>query len=126
MSFIFSYWFCFSVSLIFVFFFFFSSRRRHTRSFHVTGVQTCALPIYCTCRVAVADIYGDLHAGPEEIGSKIISNLTFLSSDQQHRGSRLNTTQQSYIIYNKFINKKFRDKWFVITLNCLFVCLYRL
>src|SRR5919206_2836396 len=25
--------------------FFFSSRRRHTRSFHVTGVQTCALPI---------------------------------------------------------------------------------
>src|ERR671914_3018697 len=27
-------------------FFFFSSRRRHTRSFHVTGVQTCALPIW--------------------------------------------------------------------------------
>ena len=26
--------------------FFFSSRRRHTRSFHVTGVQTCALPIF--------------------------------------------------------------------------------
>ena len=25
--------------------FFFSSRIRHTRSFHVTGVQTCALPI---------------------------------------------------------------------------------
>ena len=29
-------------------FFFFSSRRRHTRSFHVTGVQTCALPIFNT------------------------------------------------------------------------------
>ena len=29
----------------YIFFFFFSSRRRHTRSFHVTGVQTCALPI---------------------------------------------------------------------------------
>src|SRR5881275_871279 len=27
-------------------FFFFSSRRRHTRLFRVTGVQTCALPIY--------------------------------------------------------------------------------
>ena len=26
-------------------FFFFSSRRRHTRYRHVTGVQTCALPI---------------------------------------------------------------------------------
>ena len=28
-------------------FFFFSSRRRHTRLLTVTGVQTCALPIYC-------------------------------------------------------------------------------
>src|SRR3546814_3605765 len=27
--------------------FFFSSRRRHTRCALVTGVQTCALPIYC-------------------------------------------------------------------------------
>src|SRR6056297_635105 len=30
----------------FFFFFFFSSRRRHTRFSGVTGVQTCALPIY--------------------------------------------------------------------------------
>src|SRR6056300_1395784 len=29
-----------------VFLFFFSSRRRHTRFLNVTGVQTCALPIY--------------------------------------------------------------------------------
>src|SRR3546814_4407729 len=29
-----------------LFFFFFSSRRRHTRCALVTGVQTCALPIY--------------------------------------------------------------------------------
>src|SRR3546814_10609153 len=29
-------------------FFFFSSRRRHTRCALVTGVQTCALPIYST------------------------------------------------------------------------------
>ena len=28
------------------FFFFFSSRRRHTRCADVTGVQTCALPIW--------------------------------------------------------------------------------
>ena len=27
-------------------YFFFSSRRRHTRYISVTGVQTCALPIY--------------------------------------------------------------------------------
>src|SRR3546814_16234148 len=31
---------------LFVDFFFFSSRRRHTRCALVTGVQTCALPIY--------------------------------------------------------------------------------
>src|SRR3546814_7236981 len=30
----------------FFFFFFFSSRRRHTRCALVTGVQTCALPIF--------------------------------------------------------------------------------
>src|SRR5881275_3458544 len=30
--------------------FFFSSRRRHTRLFRVTGVQTCALPISSTKR----------------------------------------------------------------------------
>src|SRR3546814_10697950 len=31
-------------------FFFFSSRRRHPRCALVTGVQTCALPIYSACR----------------------------------------------------------------------------
>src|SRR3546814_4232169 len=31
-------------------FFFFSSRRRHTRCALVTGVQTCALPIYLGAR----------------------------------------------------------------------------
>src|SRR3546814_19461155 len=37
-----------SVSLLlrFLLFFFFSSRRRHTRCALVTGVQTCALPIF--------------------------------------------------------------------------------
>src|SRR3546814_8265224 len=36
---------CFFVSICF-FFFVFSSRRRHTRCALVTGVQTCALPIF--------------------------------------------------------------------------------
>src|SRR3546814_5294460 len=34
------------ISAHFSLFFFFSSRRRHTRCALVTGVQTCALPIY--------------------------------------------------------------------------------
>src|SRR3546814_9851960 len=35
-----------NVLLLFLLYFFFSSRRRHTRCALVTGVQTCALPIY--------------------------------------------------------------------------------
>src|SRR3546814_3760156 len=35
------------VFLLIFFLFFFSSRRRHTRCALVTGVQTCALPIWC-------------------------------------------------------------------------------
>src|SRR3546814_4301351 len=46
----------FIVNLYYVsFLFFFSSRRRHTRCALVTGVQTCALPIYlglCHCLLA--------------------------------------------------------------------------
>src|SRR3546814_2755398 len=37
---------CCVVCCALFFFFFFSSRRRHTRCALVTGVQTCALPIW--------------------------------------------------------------------------------
>src|SRR3546814_12442843 len=42
---LFSHDFCMLFAYLFCFFFF-SSRRRHTRCALVTGVQTCALPIY--------------------------------------------------------------------------------
>src|SRR3546814_3697500 len=38
---------CFVCCFVLFLLFFFSSRRRHTRCALVTGVQTCALPIYC-------------------------------------------------------------------------------
>src|SRR3546814_7980736 len=38
-----------------IFFFFFSSRRRHTMCALVTGVQTCALPIYAGIEVVLLD-----------------------------------------------------------------------
>src|SRR3546814_9528581 len=52
------------------FFFFFSSRRRHTRCALVTGVQTCALPIWCgPCACPTAT--GPLHrAGSPGSGSR--------------------------------------------------------
>src|SRR3546814_4818382 len=53
-----------------VIFFFFSSRRRHTRCALVTGVQTCALPIYRNAELyaqfgtpLVRDVWPDLR-GP--------------------------------------------------------------
>src|SRR3546814_1389722 len=39
-------------------YFFFSSRRRHTRCALVTGVQTCALPIF-HCTIGKADFDAD-------------------------------------------------------------------
>src|SRR3546814_1427524 len=56
------------------FFFFFSSRRRHTRCALVTGVQTCALPIYVRAitlaRLAPmpAELLWDVGAGSGSIG----------------------------------------------------------
>src|SRR3546814_9870845 len=40
-------------------FVFLSSRRRHTRCALVTGVQTCALPIFTDCRNAGIDLERD-------------------------------------------------------------------
>src|SRR3546814_6348422 len=45
--------------VIFIYFcgvFFFSSRRRHTRCAVVTGVQTCALPIYGNALFTMLDV----------------------------------------------------------------------
>src|SRR3546814_3396138 len=41
--------------MLFLLFFFFSSRRRHTRCALVTGVQTCALPIYGTSQPGTSE-----------------------------------------------------------------------
>src|SRR5881409_4097571 len=55
-----------------VFFFFFSSRRRHTRCETVTGVQTCALPIWSPGRRAAARRHrrdpAHVGLGPRQIG----------------------------------------------------------
>src|SRR3546814_2838278 len=50
------------------FFFFFSSRRRHTRCALVTGVQTCALPIYLkldAVKAIAEEVKGKLEKGEE-------------------------------------------------------------
>src|SRR3546814_1036552 len=50
---------------LFPFVFFFSSRRRHTRCALVTGVQTCALPIFA---LLVAALLLSLTVGKGDVG----------------------------------------------------------
>src|SRR3546814_8719825 len=68
---------------MFVYFFFFcSSRRRHTRCALVTGVQTCALPIYAAT-VAPGEYATCLAEGLVRTGSPctlLTADLTGLSS----------------------------------------------
>src|SRR3546814_1422971 len=55
------------LQVIFELFFFFASRRRHTRCALVTGVQTCALPIYDR----LSDLDAALNAGNEIGGASL-------------------------------------------------------
>src|SRR3546814_3430611 len=69
----------------FVVSFFFSSRRRHTRCALVTGVQTCALPIYAVlvARIEVRDpITGGVAGG---CGHRV---ATPVLAEQEPRGER--------------------------------------
>src|SRR3546814_19769510 len=61
-----------------LFFFFFSSRRRHTRCSLVTGVQTCALPIF---------IYLLAHGLPD--GETILAKLIACSEKPTYRANAI-------------------------------------
>src|SRR3546814_13401396 len=64
--------FVFLVMLWLLFCFFFSSRRRHTRCALVTGVQTCALPIF-TLATEHADVLDTVAA--EQAGGRVVTIL---------------------------------------------------
>src|SRR3546814_4664223 len=51
--------------------FFFSSRRRHTRCALVTGVQTCALPIYFIDEIREPIIRANILTPPDYVGNVI-------------------------------------------------------
>src|SRR3546814_4962847 len=56
--------------------FFFSSKRRHTRSALVTGVQTCALPIFQDIAHVVGreclDLYADIQTRRRHEGLEVV------------------------------------------------------
>src|SRR3546814_15357352 len=76
--------------MLFFFFFFFSSRRRHTRCALVTGVQTCALPIYIIVRgdedVAVGGQCAAVGSEARDIGGEIACRLDL--ADAEGAGER--------------------------------------
>src|SRR3546814_9750149 len=61
--------------------FFFSSRRRHTRCALVTGVQTCALPIYqpqSVPEVTLTPLRGSLRVISDPAGASVTAAGTFV------------------------------------------------
>src|SRR3546814_15790946 len=59
-----------------MFIFFFTSRRRHTRCALVTGVQTCALPIFPTSASIPPDHYRRLAADLRANGTVVVADLS--------------------------------------------------
>src|SRR3546814_2756570 len=67
-------------------FFFFSSRRRHTRCALVTGVQTCALPIYwAACNSSEPFVLSPSTSPRHERGGSIQRSVLQLSRSEARR-----------------------------------------
>src|SRR3546814_2060529 len=63
-------------------YFFFSSRRRHTRCALVTGVQTCALPIFRALHLAGADAFRvNMSHGTQEDRAEVIAAIRALEKE---------------------------------------------
>src|SRR3546814_14653074 len=69
---------------------FVSSRRRHTRCALVTGVQTCALPIWLTGHAPPrrSSLKGEAYAGPDALRR----DLTVIAHSLGHSGAGLLAT----------------------------------
>src|SRR3546814_12318793 len=70
------------ICLIAYLFFFFSSRRRHTRCALVTGVQTCALPIYPG--LDSSSRRGSVRVHDLGAGDQVMAAAAVAAEDQQH------------------------------------------
>src|SRR3546814_4804098 len=83
--------------------FFFSSRRRHTRCALVTGVQTCALPIYARNKSPISvyelgliGLYGDTsYQGAHGKGRQYYAPSTNSRSEERRVGKECVSTCRS-------------------------------
>src|SRR3546814_6771672 len=67
-------------------FFFFSSRRRHTRCALVTGVQTCALPIWASAHASTGA--SRRQTGPGTFADKVPLKVGETGEDIEHQLAR--------------------------------------
>src|SRR3546814_7859984 len=89
------------MSLLIFSFFFFSSRRRHTRCALVTGVQTCALPIYSLDELLATIQFVRRRA---RSGRPWLRVLLFGDTDKGKRGERVDE-------FNRGPGETLRDMW---------------
>src|SRR3546814_3220066 len=79
--------------------FFFSSRRRHTRCALVTGVQTCALPIYvgsCDGNMEEGSMRADVNVSVRKPGDELgtrtetknVNSVRFVMQAIEHEANR--------------------------------------
>src|SRR3546814_2118555 len=78
-------------SVLCIFYFFFSSRRRHTRCALVTGVQTCALPIWHASGQTGTEMTFAVFVPPHAKGTKLrvlwyLSGLTCTHANVMEKG----------------------------------------
>src|SRR3546814_2934082 len=106
----------FVLSLIFLFsLFFFSSRRRHTRCALVTGVQTCALPIFRHTDLSDGvDGQPDLQfrrsdpVGRRRLADDVADQLAGTGRSEEHTSELQSLMRISYAVFclKKTITKK--------------------
>src|SRR3546814_6160049 len=80
-------------------FFFFSSRRRHTRCALVTGVQTCALPIYASTTLMIDTLTKVVEAF-ERNGIELIGENTRRSEERRVGKECVSTCRSRWSPYN--------------------------
>src|SRR3546814_5785448 len=109
--------------------FFFSSRRRHTSCALVTGVQTCALPIYMVSTIDVGDAK-DLHPkNKKPVGERLAAvalNRAYNQLDVVYQGPEVDEVEfAGNSAYVSFKAETLRSEESRVGKECVSTCISR-